>query len=61
MERPKVKIGNNIYTVKPHTKWHGTLPVYPMVHPSIRTTGTLQNVPLGVFFIKTHIRYHDGT
>jgi len=32
-----------ICTIKPHTEWHGTLPVYPMADPSVRLSGPLHN------------------
>ena len=53
--------GFKFSTVKPHQKvtWYIS-PVYPNgKHPFVRTTGTLQNVPLD-YFIISHIRYHDG-
>ncbi len=36
-------------TVKPHTEWHGTLPVYPMVDPYVRLSGPLHKGPNAKF------------
>ena len=49
-----------ISTVIPHTEWHGTLPVYPMVDPSVRLSGPLLKGTNGTF-LGSHIIYHGGT
>jgi len=42
-------------TVKPHTEWHGTLPVYPMVDPSVRISGPLHKVAMEFKWISINI------
>ena len=51
----------SVLTVNLHPKWHGTLPVYPMVRPSVGANRTLKMVPLDFFYSFSDIRYHDGT
>ena len=48
-------ISNLIITLIPHSEWHDALPVYPMVHPSVRIIGTLQNVTCNLCLISIYI------